>query len=131
LPLAYSVYEESCRKVATRKVNLVLQDAVSKHNPPFKRGHRLKILYGYQRMGHPPAFEIFANQPDSATPAYLRYLEGEIRRAFDMETTPMQLVLKQKIDNKEHSRSQYKRNFDVNADKRKKKQRIRRGEIDG
>jgi GTP-binding protein len=130
LAMAYEVYAESCRQVPTRKVNLVLQDAVSKHNPPFKKGHRLKLLYGYQRMGHPPAFEIFANQPDSATPSYLRYLENEIRKAFDMEMTPMQIVLKQKVDKKEHSRSQYKRNFDVNANTRKKKQRQQRGEID-
>jgi hypothetical protein len=47
-----------------------------------------------------------------------------------MELTPMQLVLKQKVDKKEYSRSQYKRNFDINADKRKKKQRQKRGEID-
>ncbi len=129
LPLAYSVYEESCRQVPTRKVNLALQDAVSKQNPPYKNGHRLKILYGYQRMGHPPAFEIFANQPGSATPSYMRYLEAELRKALDMPNTPMQLVLKQKVDKKEHSRSQYKRNFDVNADKRKKKQREKRGDF--
>jgi GTP-binding protein len=129
LPMAYSVYEESCRQVPTRKVNLALQDAVSKQNPPYKNGHRLKLLYGYQRMGHPPAFEIFANQPGSATPSYMRYLEAEIRKAFDMPSTPMQLVLKQKVDKKEHSRSQYKRNFDVNADKRKKKQREKRGDF--
>jgi hypothetical protein len=59
----------------------------------------------------------------------MRYLEAELRKALDMPNTPMQLVLKQKVDKKEHSRSQYKRNFDVNADKRKKKQREKRGDF--
>jgi len=126
LPTAYEVYEESCRHSPTRKVNLALQSAVSEHAPPFRNGHRLKILYGYQRMGHPPAFEIFANQPNSATPAYMRYLEGELRKALDLPYTPMQLVLKEKADKKPYLPQQYKRNFDVNADKRKRKQKQRR-----
>ncbi len=126
LPTAYEVYEESCRQNATRKVNLALQAAVSQHAPPFRNGHRLKILYGYQRMGHPPAFEIFANQPNSATPAYMRYLEQELRKALDMPYTPMQLVLKEKSDKKEFKPHQYKRNFDVNADQRKRKAKRRK-----
>jgi GTP-binding protein len=77
-------------------VNKALQDALAKHSPPVKHGHQVHILYGYQRMGHPPAFEIFCNHPESTTPAYLRFLESEVRKAFDMESTPMQIVLKAK-----------------------------------
>ena len=111
LPAAFAVYEESCKQIPTRKVNLSLQEAISKHSPPFKNGHALKILYGYQRQGHPPAFEIFVNHAASATPSYLRYLESEIRPAFEMTTTPLQLVLKEKPDDRVFKRPTFKRNF--------------------
>jgi GTP-binding protein len=126
LPAAYAVYEESCRQIPTRKVNLALQAAVSLHNPPFKYGRQVKILYGYQRVGHPPAFEIFVNQAASATPSYMRYLEGEIRKSLEMESTPLQLVLKEKEDKKEFGRPTYKRNFNLRAHQEKRKKQIQR-----
>lgn len=111
LPMVHAVYEESCRQAPTRKVNLALQEAISKQSPPFRGGHQIKILYGYQRVGHPPAFEIFANQAASATPTYLRYLEGELRKSLDLESTPMQVVMKEKADKHGVRKTTYKRNF--------------------
>ncbi|HVM31868.1 MAG TPA: ribosome biogenesis GTPase Der [bacterium] len=90
------VFEESCREIPTRKVNDVLQEAVSRHAPPFKYGHQVKILYGYQRQGHPPAFEVFANHPESVTPSYLRYLEQELRKGLGLESTPLHIVMREK-----------------------------------
>ena len=128
LPMVYSVYEESCRQAPTRKVNLALQEAVSKQSPPFRGGHHIKILYGYQRVGHPPAFEVFANQSASATPTYLRYLEAELRKALDLERTPLQIVMKEKGDKHEYKKHSFKRNFNPNVEKhkRKKKQQEKR-----
>ncbi len=120
LPTVYAVYEESCRETPTRKVNLALQEAVSKQSPPFRGGHQIKILYGYQRVGHPPAFEVFANQSASATPAYLRYLEAEVRKALDLENTPLQIVLKEKADKHEFKNKNFKRNFVLKASKNQK-----------
>ena len=111
LAKAYEVYEESLKKIPTRKVNLALQEAVSKQSPPFRKGNQIKILYGYQRVGHPPAFEVMVNQAASASPAYMRYLEAELRKAFEMESTPMQVVLKEKADTHEHKKKTFKRNF--------------------
>jgi GTPase len=94
IPTATALYEESCRKIPTRKVNLALQEAMSKHSPPYRKGHQARFLYGCQRTGHPPVIEIFTHHPGSSTPAYLRYVESELRKALDIETTPLQLVLK-------------------------------------
>jgi GTP-binding protein len=94
IPTAMALYEESCRKVPTRRVNVVLQEAVAKHSPPYKKGHQTKFFYGCQRTGHPPVIEIFANHPESITPSYLRYVESEMRKALDLTNTPLQLVLK-------------------------------------
>jgi hypothetical protein len=53
-------------------------------------------MYGFQRPGHPPAFEVFAGHVESAVPSYVRYLEEAVREAFDMHHTPLQLVFKVK-----------------------------------
>ncbi len=108
MDLVSQVYEESCRQIPTRKVNDVLHEAVSKHPPPFKYGHQVKVLYGYQRQGHPPAFEVFANHPESVTPSYLRYLEQEVRKGFEMEFTPLQIVMKEKKQPEEVRRAHHK-----------------------
>jgi GTP-binding protein len=100
-------------------VNQALQDAVSKQSPPFRKGHQIKILYGFQRPGHPPAFEIFVNQAQSANPTYVRYLESELRKSFEMESTPLQVVLKEKADKKSFAPKKFKRNFDPNQRRRK------------
>ncbi len=126
LPTVHAIYEESCRQTPTRKVNLALQEAVSKQSPPFRGGHQIKILYGYQRVGHPPAFEVFANQAASATPAYLRYLEAELRKALELEYTPLQIVLKEKSDKHEFEKRKFKRNFDPNKRKPLKKSKTRK-----
>jgi GTPase len=117
LPAAYAVYEESCRQIPTRQVNMALQAAVGKQSPPFRKGGQIKILYGYQRVGHPPAFEIFANRAECAAPSYVRFLEAELRKSFEMESTPLQLVLKTKADKHEVRQKSFKRNFDPNSKK--------------
>jgi GTP-binding protein len=119
LRAAYSVYEESLKKISTRKVNLALQEAVSRHYPPFRKGHQIKILYGYQRVGHPPVFEVMVNQAASAAPSYMRYLEAELRTAFEMESTPLQVVVKEKTDTHGHKKKTFKRNFDPSSIHRK------------
>ncbi|MGH7739748.1 MAG: ribosome biogenesis GTPase Der, partial [bacterium] len=96
IQLAHEVFAESCRQIPTRKVNDILHEAVSKQPPPFKYGHQVKLLYGYQRLGHPPAFEVFANHPESVTPSYLRYLEQALRKGVGMEMTPLQIVMREK-----------------------------------
>ncbi|HVZ80926.1 MAG TPA: ribosome biogenesis GTPase Der [bacterium] len=128
LPFAKAVYEESCKKIPTRKVNLALQEAISKQSPPFRKGHQIKVLYGFQRPGHPPAFEIFVNQAQSAAPTYVRYLESELRKSFDMENTPLQVVLKEKADKKEFKPKGFKRNFNPTEHRRRSKKHKRESE---
>jgi GTPase len=129
LPAAFGVYEESLKQVPTRAINQALQEAVVKQSPPFKNGHAIKILYGYQRTGHPPAIEIFANQTPSAAPSYLRYLEGELRRSLGLESTPLHLVLRERAEKREFKRPSFKRNFDPrrSANKNKNKGKNKKG----
>ncbi len=119
LPLAKSVFEESCQEIPTSRVNQALQDALSKQGPPYRKGNQVKILYGYQRKGHPPAIEIFARHADSMAPAYMRFLEDELRKSLGFERSPLHLVLKEKVEENPFSRPSYRRNFDPNIKLRK------------
>jgi GTP-binding protein len=97
VPMARRIYEESCRRIPTASFNRALQEAVNRQAPPFRKGNRVKPLYGFQRQGHPPAFEVYANHPECAVPSYVRYLEESLRQAFDLRYTPLQLVFKAKL----------------------------------
>ncbi len=119
LPTVNSVFEESCKEVSTSKVNAALQSAVSKQNPPFRKGNQVKILYGYQRKGHPPAIEIFVRHAECMAPSYLRFLEDEMRVALGLERCPLHLALKEKPEEGEVRRPSYRRNFDPNIKIRK------------
>lgn len=114
LPMASSVFQESCMEIPTSKVNQALQDALSKQSPPFRKGNQVKILYGYQRKGHPPAIEIFARHADSMAPAYMRFLEDELRQNLGLERSPLHLVLKEKAEDNPFSRPSFRRNFNPN-----------------
>ncbi len=121
LPLAAAAFEESLRKAPTAQVNRVFQEAVSRQQPPFKKGNQVRFFYGYQRQGHPPAFEVFVSHPECITPSYLRYLEEELRKSVGMESTPLQIVLKEKTDKHGFKKPTFKRNFDPNVSSRKKR----------
>jgi GTP-binding protein len=125
LPTVNSVFEESCQEIPTSKVNAALQAALSKQNPPFRNGNQVKILYGYQRKGHPPAFEVFVRHAECMAPTYLRFLEDELRQTLGLERTPLHIALIEKTDDKEFMRPTFKRNFNPNLkiwkDRSKKK----------
>ena len=64
------------------------------HPPPAVSGRRIKLRYGAQIKTRPPTFRLFCNRPEDLPGSYLRYLENELRRAFDLPGTPIRLQLK-------------------------------------
>lgn len=84
------VAANSARRVETSELNRVLETAQRLHNAPGKRGRQLKIYYGTQVGIRPPTFLLFVNDPGLMHYSYERYLENQIREAFDFEGTPIQ-----------------------------------------
>ncbi len=95
------VYENNSKRIKTRDVNDIIQDAVVSTAPPFVNGKRLKIYYATQSGVKPPTFVIFVNDGTLMTDAYKRYIENAIRTAVDFTGTPIELVIKNKMDNSE------------------------------
>ncbi len=80
--------------VPTAILNRTLRDAVDRRQPVSRQGHRLKFFYATQTLQQPPTVLLFLNRDDLLTPAYEKYLAGELRAAFGFEGCPIMLVPK-------------------------------------
>ena len=95
-PLIQQVYAECCRRVTTGMLNDVLNDAMTRVQPPSDKGKRLKIYYMTQTSVNPPTFVIFCNSEELFHFSYRRYIENCLRDTFGFEGTPIRLVIRQK-----------------------------------
>lgn len=95
------VYENNTRRIKTRDVNDIIEDAVISTPPPSKNGKRLKIYYATQAQVCPPTFVIFVNDSTLMTDSYTKYLENSIRSSVDFSGTPVEMVIKNKLDNQD------------------------------
>lgn len=78
------------RRVPTRKVNEVIQQAQEAHPAP----GGARALYAIQGATDPPTFTLFVNRELPRT--YLRYLERKLREAFDLGATAVKLRVRHK-----------------------------------
>jgi GTP-binding protein len=96
-PLFASVdraYRSAMAKLPTPKLTRALIAAVAKQSPPRAGFSRPKLRYAHQGGSNPPIVVIHGTALDSVSPAYRRYLEGEFRRTFDLEGTPLRIELR-------------------------------------
>ena len=89
LPAIQDAIEAYHKRVPTRALNQLLQQAQAAHPAPAGR-----ILYATQGATDPPTFTLFTNRPLPAT--YLRYLERRIREHFEFGPTPLKLRVRQR-----------------------------------
>ena len=94
MPAIDKVLENAHRKVASGALNDVLQDAYMINSPTYKKNKKLRIFYATQTGTKPPIFTLFVNDTKLMENNYLRYLENNIRKAFDFEGTPIRITMK-------------------------------------
>ena len=82
------------QKIPTALLNRTLNDAIEKRQPVSASGHRLKFFYATQVRLAPPTFLLFVNRDELFSPPYMKFLGGELRRAFGYEGCPLVLVPK-------------------------------------
>lgn len=90
--LIEQVYDHARRRIKSSTLNDVLMDAIAANPTPSTNGKRLRVYYGTQVAIEPPTFVIFVNDPDLMHFSYERYLENQIREAFDFSGTPIHLI---------------------------------------
>lgn len=83
--------------IPTSLLNDVVQDAQTMNEAPDFNGGRLKIYFVNQANSCPPTFVLFVNKPKYAHFSYLRYIENRLRDSFNLDGTPIELVLRERV----------------------------------
>lgn len=96
LPTILNVHEAYNRRIPTNILNDIVRDAQDLNPAPEFNHARLKISFANQSAVCPPTFVMFCNAPKSAHFSYTRYLENQIRAAFDFDGTPVNIVYRAK-----------------------------------
>ena len=81
-------------RIPTGMLNNVIGKATKKTLSPMIKGKRLKIYYGLQVSTNPQTIRLFVNDPKLVTPAYLSFIEKNIRARFGLEGAPLRIFLK-------------------------------------
>ncbi|MBQ3289393.1 MAG: ribosome biogenesis GTPase Der [Kiritimatiellae bacterium] len=81
-------------RLPTGMLNRVIETATKKTLAPMIRGKRLKVYYGLQVSMNPQTIRLFVNDPKLVTPAYLSFIEKNIRARFGLEGAPLRIFLK-------------------------------------
>ena len=94
--MAERVYENSQRRIATNVLNDVIADTQITTPAPARNGRRLRIYYSTQVAIAPPTFVLSCNDPDLMHFTYERFIENQLRQAFDFEGTPIRVIARKK-----------------------------------
>ncbi|MEW5248239.1 ribosome biogenesis GTPase Der [Microbulbifer discodermiae] len=86
-----AAYRAATDKLSTSHLTRILQWAVSEHQPPLVRGHRIKLRYAHAGGQNPPVVVIHGNQTDQVPAHYVRYLEKTFRNALELHGTPVKI----------------------------------------
>ena len=95
-PLIKEVFAQHSMRITTGALNDIITEATLKVQPPSDKGKRLKIYYGTQVSVKPPTFVLFVNSRELAHFSYVRYLENQIRSAFNMQNTPVRFIIRER-----------------------------------
>ena len=93
---ALKVYENRQQKIATSKLNEVMQKAMESYHAPVVRGHAVKIKFVTQLPTVVPSFAFFCNYPNDIKTPYKNYLENQLRENFDLTGVPVRIFFRKK-----------------------------------
>ena len=81
-------------KMPTPVLTRVLLEAVQFQSPKRAGMFRPKLRYAHQGGMNPPIVIVHGNSLEHVTDAYKRFIEGRIRKEFDLTGTPMRIQMK-------------------------------------
>lgn len=97
IPVVDRVYENACRRIPTNVLNEVIADTQITNPAPARNGKRFRIYYATQVSAQPPTFVLSCNDPKLLHFSYQRFLENSLRQAFDLEGTPIRIIVRKKV----------------------------------
>lgn len=94
--LIQMVFDHQNIRISSSVLNEVITDAVAINPTPTDKGKRLKIFYATQVAVAPPTFVVFVNEEELMHFSYKRFLENQIRQAFDFTGTPIHIITRRR-----------------------------------
>ena len=92
-----ATYQNTQRRVSTSVLNEVISDAQAMNQAPIFNHGRLRVYYASQVSIKPPTFVFFVNDLKHMHFSYERYLENQLRQAFDFSGTPIKIILRNRV----------------------------------
>ena len=86
--------KSSMQDVPTSKISTLIEKLTETKPPPYVQGRRIKLKYATQVNHQPPTFIIYGTQTSKLRDNYKRFLESQIRKAFQFQGTPIRLIFK-------------------------------------
>ncbi len=96
IPLIDRVFENWQRQIGTAELNDLAQAIVQKQPPAAVQGKYIKLFYVTQAGTCPPTFVFFSNYPKLLQKSYIRYIENQLREAYDFEGVPIRIRFKKR-----------------------------------
>lgn len=96
LDLANDVYKRRSLRIATSKLNEVMQNEIEKYPPPAYKGKYIKIKYITQLPIAYPAFVFFCNLPQYIREPYKRFIENKLRDHYNLTGVPIEVYFRPK-----------------------------------
>jgi len=87
-------YKSANCKMTTPVLTRLLLEAVQFQAPKKTGMYRPKLRYAHQGGMNPPVVVVHGNSLEHVTDAYKRFLEGRIRKEFNLSGTPMRIEMK-------------------------------------
>lgn len=94
LSLARQIQEHRMLRISTAELNRFMREAVAKNPPKGGKRHALRFYYATQAAVGPPTFIFFVNNAKLIHFTYRRYLENQLREAFQFLGTPLKLIFR-------------------------------------
>lgn len=87
-------YDASFIQLSSHAATVLLQKAVTVHQPPLVGGRRIKLRYAHIGGHNPPVIVIHGNQTDAVPNSYRRFLINFFRDKLSLIGTPIRLEFK-------------------------------------
>ena len=97
IPEVDRVCENASRRIPTNILNEVISDTQLTNPAPARNGKRFRVYYGTEVSVQPPTFVLSCNDPKLLHFSYQRFLENSLRNAFDLEGTPIRIIVRKKV----------------------------------
>jgi GTP-binding protein len=91
---ALQTYKQWQTYLPTTKLMEWLKYAEKEHAPKLHKGKAIKLKYATQIKKRPPTVAVFTNHIKPLEGSYQRYLVNSLRKYFELDLTPVRLVLR-------------------------------------